>query len=39
MINLSDTDRLDNWKALDKSLPQLESGENLYFYALNWRAS
>jgi VWFA-related protein len=35
MINLSDTDRLDNWKALDKSLPQLESGENLYFYALN----
>jgi len=26
MINLSDTDRLDNWKALDKSLPQLESG-------------
>jgi VWFA-related protein len=35
MINMRDTDRLDNWKALDKSLPQLESGENLYFYVLN----
>ena len=35
MINLVDTDRLEDWKALDKSLPQLESGENLYFYVLN----
>jgi VWFA-related protein len=35
MINLADSDRLDNWKGLDKSLPQLESGENVYFYVLN----
>ena len=35
MINLVDSDRLENWKALDKSVPQLESGENIYFYVLN----
>jgi VWFA-related protein len=35
MINLVDADRLENWKALDKALPQLESGENVYFYVLN----
>jgi VWFA-related protein len=35
MINLNDADRLDTWKSLDKSLPQLESGENIYFYVLN----
>jgi VWFA-related protein len=35
MINLVDADRLESWKALDKALPQLESGQNLYFYVLN----
>jgi VWFA-related protein len=35
MINLVDADRLENWKTLDKTIPQLESGENLYFYVLN----
>ena len=35
MINLVDADRLENWKALDKAIPQLESGESLYFYVLN----
>ena len=35
MINWSDADRQENWKALDKAIPQLESGENLYFYVLN----
>ena len=35
MINLLDADRLESWKALDKALPQLESGEHLYFYVLN----
>ena len=35
MINLADNDRLETWKALDKSIPQLESGENVYFYLLN----
>ncbi len=35
MINLVDADRLENWKALDKALPQLDSGQNLYFYVLN----
>ena len=34
MINQNQADRLDNWKELDKALPQLESGENLYFYVL-----
>jgi VWFA-related protein len=35
MINLADGDRLETWKTLDKSIPQLESGENVYFYLLN----
>ena len=35
MINLADSDRLENWRTLDKMFPQLESGENLYFYVLN----
>jgi VWFA-related protein len=35
MINLIDADRLDTWKALDKSLPQLDSGEDVYLYVLN----
>src|SRR5580700_3685974 len=34
MINQNQADRLDNWKELDKSLSQLESGENVYFYVL-----
>jgi VWFA-related protein len=39
MINLADADRLEAWKALDKSLSQLESGGNLYFYLLNLEGS
>jgi VWFA-related protein len=35
MINLVDADRLESWKTLDKTLPQLESGEHVYFYVLN----
>ncbi|MEI9975456.1 MAG: hypothetical protein WDO73_27350 [Ignavibacteriota bacterium] len=35
MINLADSDRQENWKALDKTIPQIQSGENLYFYVLN----
>ncbi|HUB81555.1 MAG TPA: VWA domain-containing protein [Bryobacteraceae bacterium] len=35
MINLTDADRLENWRTLDKMFPQLESGEHLYFYVLN----
>jgi VWFA-related protein len=35
MINLADADRLEAWKALDKSLSQLESGEHVFFYLLN----
>jgi VWFA-related protein len=35
MINMVDSDRLENWKALDKAIPQIESGERLYFYLLN----
>ena len=35
MINLLDADRLEAWKTLDKSLPQIESGEHVYFYVLN----
>ena len=34
MINMNQADRLDTWKEFDKSLPQLESGENVYFYVL-----
>jgi VWFA-related protein len=35
LMNQSQPDRLDTWHALDKSLPQLESGDSLYFYLLN----
>lgn len=35
MINMVDSDRQENWKALDKAIPQIESGEHLYFYLLN----
>jgi VWFA-related protein len=35
MINLVDSDRNEAWKTLDKTLPQLESGEHVYFYVLN----
>src|ERR1019366_1858989 len=34
MIDMNQPDRLDTWKDLDKSLPQLESGESVYFYLL-----
>jgi len=34
MLNMNQADRLDTWKVLDKSLPELESGESLYFYIL-----
>src|SRR5271165_5413543 len=32
LMNHNQPDRLDVWHALDKSLPQLESGDSLYFY-------
>jgi VWFA-related protein len=35
MINENQADRLDTWKDLDKSLAQLDSGEDIYFYVLN----
>jgi len=35
MINLQDSDRNETWKTLDKALPQLESGEHVFFYVLN----
>jgi VWFA-related protein len=35
MINMVRGDRLENAKALDKAIPQIESGEHLYFYLLN----
>jgi VWFA-related protein len=35
MINLTDADRNENWKTLNKMFPQLESGEHIYFYVLN----
>jgi VWFA-related protein len=35
LVNLVDSDRQENWKALDKAIPQLESGEHVYFYLLN----
>jgi VWFA-related protein len=34
MLNMNQPDRLDTWKILDKALPELESGESLYFYLL-----
>jgi VWFA-related protein len=35
LMNQNQNDRLDTWHALDKSLPQLESGSSVYFYLLN----
>ena len=35
LINLADSDRQENWKALDKQIPQIESGEHVFFYVLN----
>jgi VWFA-related protein len=35
LMNQNQPDRLEMWHVLDKSLPQLESGEFLYFYLLN----
>ncbi len=35
LMNQDPEDRLETWHRLDKSLPQLESGENVYFYMLN----
>jgi VWFA-related protein len=35
LMNENQNDRLDTWHALDKSLPQLESGSSVYFYLLN----
>ena len=35
LMNENQADRLDTWKALDKSLAQLESGNSVYFYLLN----
>lgn len=35
LMNENQPDRLDNWHTFDKLLPQLESGESVYFYLLN----
>jgi VWFA-related protein len=35
LMNQNIPDRLEMWKALGKSLPQLASGDSLYFYLLN----
>jgi len=35
LMNQNQSDRIEMWKTLDKSLPQLESGDSLYFYLLN----
>ncbi len=35
LMNENQPDRLDTWHALDKALPQLESGDSVYFYLLN----
>ena len=35
LMNQNIPDRLDMWKTLGKSLPQLESGDSVYFYLLN----
>jgi VWFA-related protein len=35
LMNQNRPDGLDAWHALDKSLPQLESGDSVYFYVLN----
>jgi VWFA-related protein len=35
LMNQNRPDRLDTWHALNKSLPQLASGDSVYFYLLN----
>jgi len=35
LMNQNQADRLETWHTLDKTLPQLESGDSLYFYLLN----
>ena len=35
LMNQNIPDRLEGWHALDKSLPQLASGDSVYFYLLN----
>src|ERR1035441_3997015 len=35
LMNQNQPDRLEMWHALDKSLPQLASGNSVYFYLLN----
>ena len=35
LINQSQEDRLETWHRLTKSLPQMESGDSVYFYLLN----
>ena len=35
LMNQNQADRIDTWHALDKTLPQLESGDSAYFYLLN----
>ncbi|HLY19205.1 MAG TPA: VWA domain-containing protein [Bryobacteraceae bacterium] len=35
LMNESQPNRMDTWHAFTKSLPQLESGEGVYFYLLN----
>jgi VWFA-related protein len=35
LMNETQPDRLDTWHALDKTLPQIESGDSLYLYLLN----
>lgn len=35
LMNENQNDRLDTWHALSKSLPQMESGNSVYFYLLN----
>jgi VWFA-related protein len=35
LMNQNQPDRLEMWHTLDKSLPQLASGDSVYFYLLN----
>ena len=35
LMNEGDANRLDTWHSLAKSIPQLESGADVYFYMLN----
>ena len=35
LLNEDDANRLDTWHSLAKSIPQLESAEQVYFYVLN----